>query len=201
MLTLCARSGRIKIGVMTTEDVLRTEVPWASFEAAGIITRDQLEHIYALDKQSPAVQVKQFKEKGTVLVTLFCDVLSGINKDDVIAYTLAMLDAITDADGSIASYFVKSMVETNGVADPMKPLLKLLTRSSPFIVEKAATVLAKLIGVQPPMGASDAVVAALDLHLVTLSEWVVVALKEVNAAPTVDIALAAHDQCGAMASS
>ena len=60
----------------------------------------------------------------------------------------------------------------------MAPLLKLLGRSSMFIVERAATVLAKCLGA-PAIGASDAVKATLALHLSTFATWTVATLKEV----------------------
>ena len=68
------------MGAMTNEEVLRTEVPWASFQSAGILSKEQLEMIYSLDKQEPKTQVAQFHARGTMLVSLFVDILSGINK-------------------------------------------------------------------------------------------------------------------------
>ena len=41
----------VKSGSLTSEDVLRSEVPWPAFQSAGIISKDQLELIYTLDKQ------------------------------------------------------------------------------------------------------------------------------------------------------
>jgi len=163
----------------TNEEVLRSEVPWASFQTAGVLTKEQLEMIYTIDQQAVSAQVTLFHAKGTILVTLFVDILTGINKDDVICYVLAMLDEIMDADGSIAGLFVQLLVSSNGAVDPMTPLLKLLSRSSMFIVEKAATVLAKCLGA-PALGASDAVKTTLSLHLSTFAAWTVAALKEVS---------------------
>jgi len=37
---------------MTNEDVLRSEIPWPSFQNAGIISKEQLEMMYLLDKQA-----------------------------------------------------------------------------------------------------------------------------------------------------
>ena len=159
--------------------MLRSEVPWVSFQTAGIISKEQLELIYTLDKQDIAVQTAFFHNKGTKMVNLFVDILTGINKDEVISYTLAMLGEITEADSSCAQYFTALLSETEarqrhsalvsvcekrrivpcvqGVLDPMAPLLKLLGRSSMFIVEKAATVLAKVLASPLPVGAPAAV--------------------------------------------
>ena len=100
------------------------------------------------------------------------------SQDEVICYALAMLDEITEADHSTAGYFIKLLVATDGAIDPLAPMLKLLGRSSMFIVEKAATVLAKCLGA-PVLNASPAVQAALTLHLTTFAAWTVAALKEV----------------------
>ena len=172
--------GRLKAAAMSNEDVLRSEVPWPSFASAGMISREQLELIYSLDKQPVRTQVALFHDKPLALVALFTDILTCINKDDVVLYTLVMLDVITDADANIALYFPKLIVETKGVADPMKPLLKLLSQSPPFIVQKVATVLGKLAGAPAPPGAPEPLVATLNLHLTSFAEWVVSVLKEVS---------------------
>ena len=168
--------------MMTNEDVLRSEVPWQSFLAAGIISREQLEMIYSLDKKPAAVQAATFKQIGTPLVTLFVDIINGINKEEVVCYTLAMLDEITGADAKVSAFFPKLASDTNGAVDPVKPLLKLLTRSTAFIVEKAATLIAKIVSAPPPADAPEAVATALDLHLSSFAQWVTAALKEVSPA-------------------
>ena len=48
------RAGRVKQGSLTNEDVLRSEIPWPSFQNAGIISKEQLEMMYLLDKQAGA---------------------------------------------------------------------------------------------------------------------------------------------------
>ena len=50
--TLHSAPGRVKQGSLTNEDVLRSEIPWPSFQNAGIISKEQLELMYQLDKQA-----------------------------------------------------------------------------------------------------------------------------------------------------
>ena len=38
--------------LVTSEDVLASEVPWPTFHSAGIISKNQLEMIFQLDKQT-----------------------------------------------------------------------------------------------------------------------------------------------------
>ena len=73
-------ASRIKAGALSNEDVLRTQVPWASFANAGIVSREQLEMLYSIDQQQAEAQVALFHSNGTGYVSLFVDVLTGINK-------------------------------------------------------------------------------------------------------------------------
>ena len=50
--TVHSAPGRVKQGSLTNEDVLRSEIPWPSFQTAGILSKEQLELIYQLDKQA-----------------------------------------------------------------------------------------------------------------------------------------------------
>ena len=69
-------AGKVKSLVLTNEIVLRTEVPWASFQSAGVISREQLDMIYSLLSQPVPSQVATFHLKGTALVSCFIDVLT-----------------------------------------------------------------------------------------------------------------------------
>lgn len=51
----------MKQGSLTNEDVLRSEIPWPAFQNAGIISKEQLEMMYLLDKQTVDNQVAQFE--------------------------------------------------------------------------------------------------------------------------------------------
>ena len=56
----------MKQGSLTNEDVLRTEIPWPSFMNAGILSKEQLEMMYQLDKQPLETQIKQFSAVRSV---------------------------------------------------------------------------------------------------------------------------------------
>jgi len=178
----------VRTAAKTNEDALAIDVPWTTFASAGIITSDQMGLIYSLDekKSNPSLQSGIFKEDGVAYVALFTAFFEGINKDEVIGYALAMLDEITFADTRVASFFTKVIVDSKGATDPLKPLFKLLSRSTPFIVEKAATMMAKLVGDPPPQDCPPAVVAILDGHLSKFAQWVVTAMKEVHPSEAAD---------------
>ena len=170
----------MKQGSLTNEDVLRSEIPWPAFQNAGIISKEQLEMMYLLDKQTVDNQVAQFEavrppsetsgrgrgaggkqrrlyrrptkllaaclpQNGVALADLMSVILAGVNKDEVIQYILAMLDELLLAAPSIAGFFHELLVTSKGYNDPFGPLMKLLTRSSLYVLEKATALLGKLL--------------------------------------------------------
>lgn len=58
---------------------------------------------------------------------------------------LWIIGVLGAADGRVASHFQAVLVESKGCVDPYGPLMKLLTRSSLFVLEKSSALLAKLL--------------------------------------------------------
>jgi V-type H+-transporting ATPase subunit H len=65
---------------------------WNSYEAAGIISREQLEMLFCYDKQPIATQVALFMQRGEAYVELFVVILQNVNKEETVQYVLALLD-------------------------------------------------------------------------------------------------------------
>ena len=135
--TVQSSASRIKQGSFTNDTVLTAEVPWATFQTAGIITKEQLELIYELDKQPLKKQVAQFEARGAALVDVLRELLAGVSNADAIQYILALLDELLEASPSLALPFHALLHASKGYTDAFAPLMQLLTRSSPFILEKA----------------------------------------------------------------
>ena len=123
--------------------MLRSEIPWPSFQNAGIISKEQLEMMYLLDKQTVEHQALQFESNGVALTDMIATILAGVNKDEVIQYILAMLDELLNVQPRIAGYFHELLVSSKGYNDPFGPLMKLLTRSSLYVLEKSTLLLGK----------------------------------------------------------
>ena len=139
--TVQSSASRIKQGSFTNDTVLTAEVPWATFQTAGIITKEQLELIYELDKQPLKKQVAQFEARGAALVDVLRELLAGVSNADAIQYILALLDELLEASPSLALPFHSLLHASKGYTDAFAPLMQLLTRSSPFILEKATQLL------------------------------------------------------------
>jgi V-type H+-transporting ATPase subunit H len=176
-------ASRVKQGSLTNEDVLRSEIPWPAFQNAGIISKEQLEMMYLLDKQTVDNQVAQFEANGVALADLMSVILAGVNKDEVIQYILAMLDELLLAAPSIAGFFHELLVTSKGYNDPFGPLMKLLTRSSLYVLEKATALLGKLLAYKSNVMYTDPhAEQVMARHLATFTEWVMYILKAVDPA-------------------
>ena len=158
--TVQSSASRIKQGSFTNDTVLTAEVPWATFQTAGIITKEQLELIYELDKQPLKKQVAQFEARGAALVDVLRELLAGVSNADAIQYILALLDELLEASPSLALPFHALLHASKGYTDAFAPLMQLLTRSSPFILEKATQLLGARFDARPPRAS----LASLRLH-------------------------------------
>jgi V-type H+-transporting ATPase subunit H len=173
-------ASRVKQGALTNEDVLRLDMPWKSFCTAGIITKEQLEMLYQLDKQPIETQVAKFEQRGTALVDLMKDLLAGVNKDEVIQYVLALLDELLTASPNLARFFALLLADSKGYTDPFGPLMKLLMSSSLYILEKATVLLAKVLSYKLPIGVTIDAHAeqVMTRQLCTFTEWVMHVLSK-----------------------
>jgi len=106
----------------------------------------------------------------------------GVNKDDVIQYVLAMLDELLGADPAVAGAFHALLLSSDGYNDPFGPLMKLLTRSSLYILEKSTSVIARLLAHKSYVAYADNAHAeqVISRHIATFTEWVMHILKAVN---------------------
>lgn len=84
------------------------------------------------------------------------------------------------ADASVLKYFPRLLAESHGNSDPMAPLMTLLTRSSVFIVTKAAVLLAKIVSTPLP-AAADGVADAMNSYLTGFAAWAVSSLRAIPA--------------------
>ena len=82
------------------------------------------------------------------------------------------------ADPTISKHFQATLIKSDGYTDPYGPLMKLLARSSVFVLDKASCILAKLLTI-PSVGDGHSA-QVLSRHLQTFSEWVMYLLKSVE---------------------
>jgi len=194
-------ASRIKQGSLTNADVLAEQMAWPTYQAAGIISKEQLEMIYAIDKKPLSVQIACIEKKGVAYVKLITTLLEGISKEEVALYFLALLDELSSAKPSLLMYFHAAIYESKGECDPVVPLVKLLTRPSLYILEKATILVAKVLSstgyipIAPDANAED----VLSQHMAEFSDSLMITIKSINPsegieAPKVVYALAGLQQ-------
>lgn len=79
-----------------------------------------------------------------VLQSLLCHSFSTV-PSSLTLFSVLIIGVLGAADGRVASHFQAVLVESKGCVDPYGPLMKLLTRSSLFVLEKSSALLAKLL--------------------------------------------------------
>ena len=159
--------------------------PWYEQEK-GIITKEQLASVYHLVElvttRQLSSQLLQFEARGVEMVSLFNALLTGVNKDEVVQYVLALMDELLLAQPAFAGQFHSALYATQGTLDAFDPLLKLLSRQHLFTVEKAALVLAKLLSYDHfhPAIADAHAEEVLERKLSSFALWSVALLKSVD---------------------
>jgi len=180
--------------VSSNAEILATSVPWPSFQSAGIITTEQLELIYALDKKPMDAQVAAFSQAASSYVTLFSTLVAGVSKDESLMYVLVLVDKLFDAKPKLIGSFHTAFFESDGAVDPFKPFMKLLSRSSSSVLEKATAVVSKLLSyAHYLLVGSAAAESILSGYVSSYAEFLINAVKAIdpglNEAPKVSYAL------------
>lgn len=163
--------------------------------SAGIITTEQLELIYAIDKKPMDIQVAAFKKAPGGYVALFSTLIAGVSKDDSLVYILVLADKLLEANPKLIGFFHAAFFESDGSVDPFKPFVKLLSRTSSSVLEKATAVVSKLLSYAHyiHVGGSPAE-GILSGYIGSYAEFLINALKAIdpglNEVPKVAYALA-----------
>jgi V-type H+-transporting ATPase subunit H len=194
-------ASRIKQGSLTNADVLGEQIPWPTYQAAGIISKEQLEMIYNIDKKPIAEQAKCIEARGVEYIKLITTLLDGISKEEVALYVLALLDELAAAKPQLLLFFHAAIFESKGECDPIVPLMKLLTRQSLYILEKATTLIAKVLSFTGyiPIAPDALAEQVLTEHMNQFSDSLMIVIKSINPsegieAPKVVYALAGLQQ-------
>lgn len=143
--------------VPSSQHLLRTkEIPWDIYMTARLISDHDLQLLRRYDKRDPEQRARLLADAGPLYAAALLSVLKNVTKDETVQYVLALLDDMLEADSSSAKFFhhLEPTVSDDGTADlpppdPYTILLRLLQRNDWFTDEKAALVLAAILGARP----------------------------------------------------
>ncbi|KAI7749563.1 hypothetical protein M8C21_021930 [Ambrosia artemisiifolia] len=131
---------------LTSDQVLRRDVPWETYLTSKLITGKALQQIRRYDKRSENDRAPLLENDGPSYVRMFISMLLDIQKEDTVEYVLALIDDMLTAKPIRAKLFHdKSLADE----DIYEPFLRLLWKGSWFIQEKSSKILTLVVSARP----------------------------------------------------
>lgn len=167
-----------------TDQVLRRQVPWDTYQKADLISDRELQLIKRYDKQDRTLQRSLLQEEdGVLYVRAFFSLLRSIASEEVVQYVLALLEDMIREGGARSVALLGAAAEGEGSSDASAILLRMLQRPDWFTKEKAAVVLSNLLSrSQDPVAATGASTSAsASAGLKSFVEWLCTELRTPSA--------------------
>ncbi|KAL1542567.1 V-type proton ATPase subunit H-like isoform X1 [Salvia divinorum] len=172
-------------GDLTTEQVLRRDIPWETYMTTKLISGTGLQLLRRYDKKPENYKAQLLDDDGPAYIRVFVSILRDISKEETLEYVLALFDEMLSANPKRARLFHdKSLSEEN----TYEPFLRLLWKGSWFTQEKSCKILSLIVsGRSKSQGESISKkdVTAVDDVLKGLVEWLCAQLKKPS-----------HSSCG-----
>ncbi|KAJ8560808.1 hypothetical protein K7X08_022668 [Anisodus acutangulus] len=123
---------------LTTEQVLRRDIPWETYMTTKLITRTGFQLLRRYDKKAESYKAQLLDDDGPGYVRVFVTILRDIFKEETVEYVLALIDEMLTANPKRARLF-----HDNSFADEdtYEPFLRLLWKGNWFIQEKSCKIL------------------------------------------------------------
>ncbi|KAJ0014671.1 hypothetical protein Pint_20983 [Pistacia integerrima] len=133
--------GSMEPAELTTEQVLRRDIPWETYMTTKLISGTGLQLLRRYDKKSESYRAQLLDDDGLSYVRVFVSILRDIFKEETVEYVLALIDEMLTANPKRARLF-----HDNSLADEdtYEPFL-----SNWFIQEKSCKILALIVSARP----------------------------------------------------
>ncbi|MED6197452.1 hypothetical protein PIB30_056611 [Stylosanthes scabra] len=90
---------------LSTEQVLRRDIPWETYMSTKLISGTTLQLLRRYDHRSENHRAQLLDEDGPVYVRMFVHVLRDIFKEETVEYVLALIDEMLIANPKRARLF------------------------------------------------------------------------------------------------
>ncbi|KAG6472758.1 hypothetical protein ZIOFF_070236 [Zingiber officinale] len=97
---------------LTTEEVLRSDIPWETYMSTKLITGTHLQLLRRYDKKSESQKASLLDDDGPSYVRVFTDILRDISKEETVEYVLALIDEMLTANPKRSGLFHKTSEDT-----------------------------------------------------------------------------------------
>lgn len=133
-------------GELTTDEVLRRDIPWETYMSTKLITGTCLQLLRRYDHKSESQRAALLDDEGPAYVRVFVNILRDISKEETIEYVLALIDEMLTANPKRARLFHDSSLSST---DTYEPFLRWLWKGNWFIQEKSCKILSLIVSVRP----------------------------------------------------
>ncbi|WKA06143.1 hypothetical protein VitviT2T_024060 [Vitis vinifera] len=118
---------------LTTDQVLKRDIPWETYMTTKLITGTCLQLLRRYDNRSESQRAVLLDDDGPAYVRVFVSILRDIFKEETVEYVLALIDEMLTANPKRAKLFHD----------------KLLWKGNWFVQEKSCKILALIVSARP----------------------------------------------------
>ncbi|CAI0569240.1 unnamed protein product [Linum tenue] len=170
---------------LTTEQVLKRDIPWETYMMTRLIKGTDLQLLRRYDNKAESYRVQLLDDDGVAYIRVFVNILRDIFKEEIVEYVLALIDEMLTANPKRARLFHDKCLANEDTYDPF---IRVLWKGNWFIQEKSCKILALVVSGKPKNhesilangGASNSngKLTAIDNMLKGLVEWLCLQLKK-----------------------
>ncbi|GAA0149096.1 ATP synthase [Lithospermum erythrorhizon] len=131
---------------LTTELVLRRDIPWETYLTTKLITGSGLQLLRRYDKKPESYKAQLLDDDGPAYVQTFVSILRDIFKEETVEYVLAMIDEMLTANPKRARLFHDKSLNSE---DIYEPFLRMLWNGNWFLQEKSCKILSVIVSSRP----------------------------------------------------
>lgn len=131
---------------MTTEKVLKRDIPWETYMTTKLITGTCLQLLRRYDNRSESHRASLLDDDGPAYIRVFVSILRDIFKEETVEYVLALIDEMLTANPKRAKLFHDKSLANE---DTYEPFLRLLWKGNWFIQERSCKVLSLIVSARP----------------------------------------------------
>ncbi|KAL0358748.1 UNVERIFIED_CONTAM: V-type proton ATPase subunit H [Sesamum angustifolium] len=131
---------------LSTEQVLRRDIPWETYMTTKLITGTGLQLLRRYDKKPENYKAQLLDDDGPAYVRVFVSILRDIFKEETVEYVLALVDEMLSANPKRARLFHDKSLKDE---DVYEPFLRVLWKGNWFTQEKSCKILSLIVSGRP----------------------------------------------------
>ncbi|KAI6695043.1 hypothetical protein NL676_022753 [Syzygium grande] len=148
---------------LTTEQVLKRDIPWETYMTTKLITGTCLQLLRRYEKRAESYRAQLLDDDGPAYARVFVNILRDIFKEETVEYVLALIDEMLTANPKRARLFHD----------------ELLWKGNWFIQEKCCKILSLIVSARPKTSdSSKRGFTTIDDVLKGLVDWLCAQLKK-----------------------